>query len=254
MITIIRIIFAGTFVLTVAAGIVLRAGRAPGAILAGSAAAAVIAGAVVLVESRLARVITGYRRAIIGGAIGGWFAGFLVRTLLLEVPACSALLDPFREAIILLAFIWLGATAAIYATRAGISLPIDWKPRGASAGAAATKAVISITAVLWLFVGASVIYYAASTANEVYPPRAFLGTLAVLIAISGAGLVAGRKLLRLAAVGVPALLFALAMAAPTFAIFSVATSLNEWMRPEAQQAAMAILWAYVGVAFMIGEG
>ena len=116
------------------------------------------------------------------------------------------------------------------------------------------KVAISITGVLWLFVGACVIYYMASTANEVYPPRAFLGTLAVLIAISGAGLVAGRKLLRLAAVGVPALLFALAMAAPTFAIFSVATSLNEWMRPEAQQAAMAILWAYVGVAFMIGEG
>ena len=253
MITIIRIIFAGTFVLTVAAGIVLRAGRAPGAILAGSAAAAAIAGAVVLVESRLARVITGYRRAIIGGAIGGWFAGFLVRTLLLEVSACSALLDPFREAVIVLAFIWLGATAAVYATRAGISLPIDWKPRGASAGAAATNAVISITAVLWLFVGASVIYYAASTANKVYPPRVFLVPLAVLIAVSAAGLAAGVRLVRLAAVVVPVLLFALAMTAVTFAIASVGTSLNPWMRMDCQQAAVFLVWAYAGAAFLIED-
>ena len=52
-----------------------------------------------------------------------------------------------------------------------------------------------------------------------------------------------------AAVGVPALLFALAMTAVTFPIASVGTCLNRWMRMDFQQAAVFILWAYAGAAF-----
>jgi len=279
MLTIIRIIFFAAFVLTVGAGIGLRMGWVASAIAMGCTAAAIVAGVAISVESRFARAIGGYRRPVMYGAIAGWIIGFLVRTLLLELTACSAMLDPLRAAVLMLAFIWLGAVMAClgHAFRSDAGnyheapkLEEEDDPGSGSRGAwwkritwGATptgqywkeflKAARSITFALWLFIVACVIYYSASAANEVYPPKAFLVPLAVLMVISVVALVAGRRLVRFVAEGLPVVLFALAMAGPTFAIFSVGTSLNEWMRLEAQQAAMVILWGYVGAAFTIGD-
>jgi len=255
----IRLAFLLLFVLTVLGGVYAREGEPAEMAIAGAAAAGV-AMLVILVESWYSRGAAAYLSSVIYGSLLGWLAGLVLTSLLSLLPVWFVAVDPFRRAVLMLAFSYAGAVAAVRAKAAGCRVLRLRMKRETPAGRAGRAAAgVHLAAVLLAAACASHMFIGPdsigpdSIGRDAGPGgRSDIIILAAaVLAVGAADVFLGGRLPRAIAVLLPALLFAAVVTGETFTILSAGSWLNFHISLEIQQLALFILWLYAGVAMML---
>ena len=248
---VLRVMFPVLFVLPVVAGAWLRAtwpggpGLGPSVAVVG-VAALVLAAIVVLLEVRFCGLFAGQLSSVVYGALMGWAVGLAFAWTVRALPGARMTLGPTLEAALTLGFMYLGVVMAIRCTASGctaLRMKVRKNSR-ASVPGRASRAVWWVRIVFALFAAGCLVLLWVSSDRSV-----------LLFMLIPAGIVLdmifGKRLPGVLSVGLPAVFFAAAVASQTFALLSSSGWLNLYLPLEFQQAALFVLWLYVGVTFLL---
>ena len=247
--TAIRAAFSLVFFLAVFLGALHRAESFGWAAVVFGLLGLFLAGAVIVIEMLLSRSFAPYLSSAVYGALMGWLVGVAFSWAADALPGVTMLPEPSLAAAVTTAFMYLGAVAAIRCTAAGHTAIRIKVRRKRSVQLPPDGAVRWLRIVFAIFVVACIAALALSTHVDHTPgPYA---ALAMLVCASGVDVVAGKRLPSILPVVVPAIFFAIAAAGQTFAFVSLSASLNYYISLEFQQAAIFVLWLYVGMSLML---
>jgi len=255
MLTTVRIAFPVLFFIAALGGAYVRTGSLGTAAIAVGAAALLLGPAIVLAERRFSRRFAAYHAAVVYGALAGWAAGFVCRTLLASLPAYWLVLDSFQQAVLTLACCYAGAVIAVRARAAGYAgLRVKLRREPTPDVPEARGAIRWIRGLLVVFAAVCAACLALDPGRYPFGAAGTAFSVIILLLAVLIEVLAKWSLAAAVAALLPAVLFALAMAAETFAVLSAASGmagLNFHISLEAQQLALLLAWLYVGAAFMI---